>query len=272
MKYFTVNLRPDDPDITLTAYIADETWRRRDAMLVIPGGGYGCICDDREGEPIALAFLARGVNSFVLKYSVGKKAVFPRPLIDASLAMSYIRNHADEFCIDPDRIFAVGFSAGGHLAASLGTFWHLPEVREGAGIGYGENRPAGTVLCYAVLSSGEKGHAGSFYNILGTDNPTKEMLDRWSVELHVDEKTSPAFFVHTADDRVVPVDNALVTASAMAAHNIQFELHIWPHGDHGIALANDLTSRGNPSHEDADEACWVDMACSWMKKVRSTAG
>lgn len=264
----TIHLRNDDPGITLTAYVADEGWRARDAMLVIPGGGYGCICDDREGEPIALAFLARGVNAFVLKYSVAEKAKFPRPLADASLAMAYIKEHAEQFHINPNRVFCVGFSAGGHLAASLGTLWHLPEVDQMTGLAHGINKPAGMVLCYAVLSAGKMAHKGSFYNILGTQTPTAEQLDLYSIEKHIDENTVPAFLMHTADDVVVPVENALYTAEALSKQKIPFELHIYPHGPHGVACGNWQTSRGNSEWEDAAVARWIDDTVYWMSKVQ----
>lgn len=267
MKNETIRLRKDDPDITLTTYVQDEDWRMRDAILVIPGGGYGMVCSDREGEPIALAFAARGVNAFVLNYSVGDKAVFPRPLADASLAMAHIKAHAVEYHINPDRVFCVGFSAGGHLAASLGTLWHMQSAVDMAGIEYGKNKPAGMVLCYAVLSAGEMAHKGSFHSILGTDKPTKDQLDLYSIEKHIDDRTVPAFFMHTADDAVVPVQNALLTASAMADKHIPFELHIYPHGPHGVALGDDQTSRGNPGWDNEAISDWVGDAVRWMKTV-----
>ena len=255
MKYQVIHLRDDDPDITLTAYVADETWKTRDAMLVIPGGGYGCVCDDREGEPIALAYLARGVNAFVLKYSVGKKAVFPRPLADASLAMAYIKDHAEEFCIDPDRVFCVGFSAGGHLSASLGTLWHLDSVDAMTGLPHGKNKPCGMVLCYAVLSAGQMAHKGSFYNILGTTEPTDEQLDLYSIEKHIDENTVPAFLMHTAEDQVVPVENALYMAEALSAKKVPFEMHIYPEGPHGLAVAPDIPH----------VATWIELCKEWLR-------
>lgn len=256
-----INLRDDDPDITLTTYVQDEGWKKRDAILVIPGGGYSHICSDREGEPIAMAFAARGVNAFVLKYSINEKAVFPRPLIDASLAMKHIKEHSDEYHIDPERVFCTGFSAGGHLAASLGTFWNIPELGELRGI----NRPCGMILCYAVLVSGDNAHKGSFYNILGTNTPTDEELSRWSIEKHIDDDTAPAFFVHTSNDPVVPVQNSLETAAAMAAQKKQFELHIYPDGPHGIALGDWQTGRGDPRMDDEKEERWVSDAVYWMK-------
>ena len=272
MIHKIIPLREDDARVTLTTYIADERYESRDALLVIPGGGYSGVCADREGEPIALAFLARGYNCFVLHYSVGEDAKFPRPLVDAALAMQYIREHAEEFCIDANRVFAVGFSAGGHLCASLGTLWNSPELREAMPeMKEGINRPTGTILSYAVLSASIRTHYGSFYNILGTKTPTEEELARYSLELRVDENTSPAFIWHTADDPVVPIANAIVMQKALAEKGIPFAVRIYPHGPHGLALANELTARGDARFIDSEAAKWVEEADAWMQTVPSLA-
>ena len=271
MIYKHIPLRENDPDVFLTTYIADERRLLRDAILVIPGGGYGRVCDDREGEPIALAFLAAGLNAFVLHYSVGQKAKFPRPLVDASLAMQHIRAHADEYGIDPRRVFAVGFSAGGHLCASLGSLWNLPALREELpDMPSGINRPTGTVLCYAVLSATVATHMDSFYNILGTKTPSDEELARYSIDHCVHEGTSPAFFMHTYDDPLVPLMGALVTMQAMREKDIPFGVRIYPHGNHGIALSTELTGFGNPDLAPADGARWVADAAEWMKGCPSS--
>ncbi len=267
MNNRVISICADDPSVTLTAYVADEGWKKRDAMLVIPGGGYGVVCDDREGEPIALAFLARGVNAFVLKYSVGEKAKFPRPLCEASVAMAYIKDHAEEFHVDADRVFCVGFSAGGHLAASLGTFWHLPAATEATGHPYGYNKPRGTVLCYPVITGFEKAHKDSFYNLLGTSAPTEEELALYSVEKHIDERSAPAFLMHTSDDGLVPVENSLYAAEAFAASKVPFEMHIYPHGPHGVALGDWQTARGMAGYDNPAIARWVEDAVRWMKGV-----
>lgn len=272
MIHKVIPLRKDDARVTLTTYIADERRFLHDALLVIPGGGYGMVCSDREGEPIALAFLARGYNTFVLHYSVGEDAKFPRPLADASLAMQYIREHAEEFCIDPARVFAVGFSAGGHLCGSLGTLWNseelravLPEMPEGI------NRPTGMILSYAVLSANIPAtHYGSFYNILGTSEPTEEELLRYSLDRCVDERTSPAFIWHTEDDPVVPIANALVMMQALAVKKIPFDARIYPHGPHGLALANKLTALGVPEQINPEAAEWVEHADKWMQSIPSS--
>ena len=122
---------PEDESVHLTCYVRDESHEMkgppRDAILVLPGGGYRS-CSDREAEPIALAYMHYGLNAFVLRYSIKENAVFPRPLIEAFKCVKFLKDNAERFNINPDRIFAVGFSAGGHLAASLGTMWHIEDV------------------------------------------------------------------------------------------------------------------------------------------------
>ena len=116
MIYDRISLDEKDENIYLELYLPDDIYgRKKDSILVIPGGGYSCVCSDREGEPVALAFAAKGFNAFVLHYSVGEKALFPRPLIEASMAIKYIKDNAEKHCGDPERVFVTGFSAGGHL-------------------------------------------------------------------------------------------------------------------------------------------------------------
>ena len=240
----------------------------REAMLVIPGGGYGTVCTDREGEPIAMAYLSRGFTAFVLHYSVGKDAPVNVPLAEASAAVAHIRSNADKYCIDADKIYAVGFSAGGHLCGSLATLWHREEIMEKAGVRYGDNRPDGVVLCYPVITGGEKAHKGSFYNLIGTNAPTEAQLDHYSLEKHVDDRSAPAFIIHTAEDQLVPVHNALYMATAYADAAVPFELHVYPHGPHGMALATEVTSKGHSYYIDQRYARWIDDSISFFRSLR----
>lgn len=252
----------------MDAYIMDRAGSF-DGMLVIPGGGYSQVCSDREGEPIAMAFQSYGMNCFVLHYSVRSEsdAVFPQQLIEASLAMKYIKEHADRYHINPDRVFTVGFSAGGHLAGSLGILWHLPEVTAAIGT-EGINRPKGMLLCYAVLTMNfPDAHMGSFNNLFGTQTPTDAQLKLGSLEEWVDERTVPAFLMHTADDAVVPVRNALRMADALTDAHIPYELHIYPHAPHGVALGNFITSNGVAAYDDPAIAKWVEHAVYWMRHL-----
>jgi len=250
----------------LEIYRGDEL-KNAPAILVIPGGGYGCICSDREGEPIALAYLSRGYNAFVLHYSVGKDAPINCPLAEASAAMAYIRRNAEKLGVDVKKVYAVGFSAGGHLCGSLGTLWHREEIMEKAGIEYGENRPKAVVLQYPVITAFGKAHFNSFYNLLGTREPTTEQLEYYSLEKHVDERSAPAFILHTAGDQAVPVENSLYIAEAYADAKIPFELHIYPFGPHGLALANEVTFKGNPAMINRKAARWVDDSIAFFEEL-----
>ena len=264
----TVKLMPGRDEVYLDYYGNDDRSEVADAMLVIPGGGYGAVCSDREGEPIALSYLTKGINAFVLHYSVGGEINDPLdPLTEASLAMLHIRANAQKYNIDPARVFAVGFSAGGHLAGSLGTLWNdaelqarLPEAGDG-------NRPTGVVLCYPVISYSNIGHMGSFSNLLRSRTLDAAALERFSLEKHVGAHTSPAFIMHTYDDGLVPVENSLLMAQAYAQAHRPFEMHIYPHGPHGIALANKVTWGGNPDMVCPAAARWVSDSVEWMKTV-----
>lgn len=256
-------------NVWLDCYIADKIKDfKRKAMLVIPGGGYGCVCSDREGEPIAQVFMPYGFNAFVLRYSVGGVTHFPEQLIEASLAMKYIRDHAEEYGIDGSKVFATGFSAGGHLCAALGTQWHLPKVNAAVDMPFGYNRPDGIIPVYPVISSDIAiRERGSFNNLCGRDMP-EEVYSECSLEKFVDERSAPAFIVHTANDRLVKVENSLAFASAYAAKKIPFELHIFEDSPHGMALSNKMTAIGNPKYDNPHNAHWVELAAEWTDNLR----
>lgn len=267
MKINKIQLDRENENVYITAYVPDRIEHERDAMLVIPGGAYQ-DCSVREGEPIALAYSARGMMSFVLNYTICPDEPY-MPLLDASRAMAWIRNNAANFNINRDRVFAVGFSAGGHLACSLGTLWNDGELNGKGGFEYGINRPKGTVLCYPVISSSEEfGHLGSFVNLLGRYIDDDKMRERFSLEKKVGEHTSPAFIIHTAEDEAVSVKNSLAYASALAEKGIMFEMHIYPHGSHGMALGTSETSCGREDLQDNSYAEWVDMSIEWMKRIK----
>lgn len=267
MRFFRIDLFDDRPDVWLDAYINDPLpGFVRSAMLVIPGGGYYGVCSDREGEPIAMGFIPEGFNCFVLHYSVARTRRFPAQLVEAATAMAHIRAHAAEYGIDPAKVFAVGFSAGGHLAGSLGILWNHPQVRE---IGDAASvRPDGVILCYPVVSSQiQNPEKGTFANLLCTDKAEPDELAGVSLELHVTEESSPAFIMHTSDDAVVDVRNSLVLADAYRAAGLAFEMHIYPHAPHGAALGNAITSFGNKCWDDPAIARWVADAAAWTRTL-----
>ena len=267
MIYEKIGLMPGRPWVTLEIYLQDVGSLTRDAMLVIPGGGYSCVCADREGGPIALAYYMQGMNCFVLNYSVAEQISSPfDPLEEASAAMMYIKQNAERFKIDPERVFAVGFSAGGHLAAWLGTDWNCAELQARIPEKGEKNRPAGVVLCYPVITA-VGGRESSFDRLYGHEHITQSELDRVSIDKRVGEETVPAFIMHTFDDGRVPVENALLLAEAYAKNKIPLEMHVYPHAPHGVALGTDVTSLGNQDYDDARIARWVADSRAWMKQA-----
>lgn len=247
----------------MDAYIADKVRGfTRKAILVIPGGGYAGIAADREGEPIAQAFMPYGYSAFVLHYSIKEKP-FPQQLIEASMAIKHIRDNSEEYGIDPKQVFVVGFSAGGHLAASLGTMWKRPEIYDAVDMPHGYNKPNGMMLIYPVISPGF--HLPSFENLL-MGKVTDEKLAECSIDNNIDENSSPAFIMHSSNDQIVNVRNSLCLANALADKGIKFEMHIYPDAPHGIALANEITKCGNEKWVDDSIAKWVQSAVEWAEK------
>ena len=271
VEVFTLMETPDKT-ITLTALCAgvaaDMPFNyKRKAILICPGGAYA-FCSNREGEPIATAVLAAGYNAFVLDYSVknkdqkGKK--FPGQLIEAALAMKFIKDNAEKFHIDPDYVFVTGYSAGGHLAASLGILYGSDYVTSAIDMPENYARPAGMILAYPVISGGEYAHRGSFDNILHNDRENPAAIAETSLENRVDENTVPTFLWHTREDTTVPVENSLLLATSLAKNNIPFEMHIYPYGGHGISLANRVVSASNPT-----AAQWFGEAVRWMETIKA---
>lgn len=193
------------------------------AVLVLPGGGYHTHAT-HEAEPVAEWLNGLGITAFVLRYRMAPHR-FPAPLEDALAALRHIRQNAPQWTVDPARVGVLGFSAGGHLAGLLATEPGTP--------------PALAVLCYPVtMLYGPTRHEGSAGNLLGAD-ATDERRRALSTPHRVDDHTPPTFVWHTADDPVVPVGGSLLLAGALDAHGVPFELHVYPHGRHGLGLTGD---------------------------------
>lgn len=239
-----------------------------DAMLVLPGGGYAHVCTDREGWPVAEAFMKHGMNCFVLNYRVGAEYKYPEHLIDAALAMDYIRKNAEKYSVNPERVFVVGFSAGGHLTGLIST--KHKEAETLLGLPENATRPAGSVYCYPVVSSFCPTHGGSFYNLTGKQVPelSAEEASFYSIDTNVTPETPPAFIWHTATDQAVPVFNSLLLAEAYVKAGVPVSLHIYPEGPHGIALATEETCAGNPAFIQPLAQGWVDSAAAFIKSLK----
>lgn len=243
---------------------AVEPGRKRPAMLICPGGGYGHV-SPREGEPVALQYAAAGFHAFVLHYSVAP-ATYPTQLTEASAALCYLREKAEEYAIDSDKIIVVGFSAGGHLACSLGLLYDEPQIKEILGLRGGENKPNGMVLCYPVITSGDKAHKGSFINLCGgTEEEKKELFEQLSLEKRVTQNAPPAFLWHTVADAGVPVENSLLLATALQQNGVSYEMHLYPYGDHGLSLANELVFEQKPEEIDQRITTWIELSIGWVK-------
>jgi len=243
----------------MTTYVLDGH-RKRGAVLICPGGGYG-FTSWRESEPVALAFNAAGYNAFVLDYSVAPRR-HPLPLLDLSRALCLLRDRADEWNIHEGSIAVCGFSAGGHLAASLGLFWDRAIALEGPGIEKGKNRPDALILGYPVITSGVFAHRASFANLLGeAEGP--ESLGEVSLELHVGSMTPPVFLWHTFADASVPLENSLLFADALRRAGVPFEFHVYPEGVHGLSLAT-LETVDEKRGTDPHVAGWIGLCAEWL--------
>jgi acetyl esterase/lipase len=237
--------------------------KKRPLVLICPGGGYRFV-SPREAEPIALQFNAAGFHACVLTYSVAPRR-HPQPLRDLSRAMCLIRENASAWRVNPAEIAVCGFSAGGHLAASLGVHWMKSYLEGIPGIVLPENRPNALVLAYPVITSGTHAHEGSFENLLGQDADRHERQEM-SLELHVSQNTPPSFLWHTFEDAGVPVENTLLFANALRSSGIPFELHVYPDGSHGLSLATEETADG-PGRENPHVASWMSMCTEWLHTV-----
>lgn len=290
-------------DATLTTYILQDSPQllaggRRPAVLICPGGAY-LDCSDREAEPVAMKFASMGYHTFVLRYSRygtepdGSKTdlfaqtseplpkehcLYPTHMREIGKAMLIIHEHAAEWLVDTDKIAVCGFSAGAHNTAMYATYWHEEIIWGFFGEEKEKFRPAAAILGYtlsdyllmkeAVLASSPQDAA--FFALsntafLGEPMPSEERLLEVSPARHVTENTPPTFLWATAADTMVPVQQSLRMAAALADGKIPFEMHIFEEGPHGLSLATQA-SAGTKSQVDADAAKWADLAGCWLEK------
>lgn len=210
--------------------------RRFPAVLILPGGAYSWV-SPREAEPVAMRFLSRGFTCAILNYSCAP-ALFPVALREAAMAMGFLREQADRLHIYPEKVAALGFSAGGHLCGTLGTLYDAPEVADVAPAAM--IRPDALVLCYPVSAAHGRTHEDSFTNLCGQDQALK---DRLSLDRLVRRDMMPVFLWHTWTDDSVPVDGTMRLALALAEQDVPFALHVFAAGRHGLATADDLVYR-----------------------------
>jgi len=268
MTVETVSFRPENPAVTLTAYIADPSPALhappRPAMIVFPGGGYSHL-SPREADPIAFEFSAAGFQTFILRYSIREYSKFPNALVDASRAVAHVRANAEAYNVDPSRVFVIGFSAGGHLAAMLGTMFDTPHAAF-PGMEPRANRPDGMILCYAPCDIDAENVEKAFMRTVGAGMTPKEMR-AYSPEYLVTADTPPAYLWHTCEDATVPVEHSLRMAGALCAAGVPCEMHIFPRGPHGLSLSDERTYSGQENKIVPEVTQWIDEAVAWALRV-----
>lgn len=276
MKHFVIDLKKEFPmlsskqDVSLECFIA-ETFnngpesRLKPAMLICPGGAYYMVCADREGEAIALKYLNEGYATFILRYSVQPEH-YPEQLLEAAASMLYIRSIADEYKINKQQIAINGYSAGGHLAASLCVFWKDPFICDILKTSSENIRPDAAVLGYPVISSDLNiSHRGSIQNVSGTSDTDSAIFKKMSLENSVADDTPPTFIWHTATDQAVPVQNSIAYANALVIHKVDFEMHIYPFGAHGLATGTKTTN--NMSEKNHYVSPWLDESIKFLDYI-----
>lgn len=267
-EYFGLK-RQDGASGYLTTYIHNQSkefcvGRIRPAMLVIPGGAYRVV-SEREGEPVAISFLEKGYNSFVLTYSVAPVS-FPSQLIEGAMAMAYIRENAEKFNVFSDKIGAVGFSAGGHLAGMLATMFDHKIIKETLKDKASLCRPDAVILSYPVISAFDCPHVGSFIHLSGEN---EKLYKELTLEDKVTKDSSPAFIWATFNDKTVPVKNSMLIAESYLENGVPYEFHIFHNGVHGLSLSTLESARSElvKEHNRPHVANWFNLAIEWLSDL-----
>lgn len=248
---------PNSSMATLDGFIQDGEvslgqYKKRPAILVCPGGGY-IYCAKSEGDPVAMGFLAKGFHTFILRYSTGFAAADFQPLKEISWAIGYIREHAEEWSVDPDKIVACGFSAGGHLVLSSGIM--------------AENKPNAMVLGYPAASAPNMPGMDFMLKLLtGKQTVTDEDAARFDLVPQITKDTPPVFLMATAEDLLTGY-GALPIAQKYSQLGIPYEVHIFAHGPHGYSVANETSCDGSSRYLNPAFAQWQGLCVEWIHKT-----
>ena len=244
-------------DAPVIGYIHDDhdrlvAHKSRPAIIICAGGAYRWL-SPREKDPVALHFFAMGYQAFLIEYSVKERAGQLRPLRELAETVRLLRDNARDWHIERGHVAVLGFSAGGHLAASLGILWNHEDVRLGE-----DCRPDALVLCYPVITAGDFAHRESIDYVTGGDAALTELL---SLEKQVTGDMPPCFLWHCVGDESVPVENSLLLAAAMQRAQIPYECHLFAGGAHGISMCNQEVETPN-----AEAARWIELCDTWLNK------
>lgn len=248
---------PGHPEAILDGYLLDCSItfgqeHNRPAVLVCPGGGY-VYCSPREGEPVALSYAARGFHAFVLTYSTVQDAAGFSPLEEVSWAIGFIRENAEQWHIDPEKIAVCGFSAGGHLALSSGLL--------------AQNKPNAMILGYPAASAPNLPGADFMLKILeGREDVTSGDAEKYDLVPQITKDAPPVFIVGTAED-VLTGFSGLAIANAYSKLGRHYELHVFQYGPHGYSLANEVTADGSAQMLEPAFAQWHELSVQWLHKT-----
>lgn len=295
-----IQLDDNNPDVTLTTYVLDDSAemlnrKKRPAVLICPGGAY-LNCSDREGEPVALAFAAMGYHAFVLRYSVffeatedgfaellaGKTfekrdhSIYPAAIRDIAKTFAVIYDHADEWLVDTEKIAICGFSAGGHNVLNYAVHYDKPVITDSFDVD--KVKPAAVIAGYPIsdylfmkesVTKQDEMAQGLFklsnLAFFGKEKPSEDILAEVSAAQQVSPSTPPMFLWATAGDNLVPVGHTTRMATALADAGVPFEVHIYEEGQHGLSLATQATAKAltelNPIASD-----WIKSADTWLQK------
>lgn len=264
---------------SLKTYILEKTddpkTASRPFILIIPGGGYNHY-GRHETEQIALKMASLGFSSAVLFYRI-KPTKFPEPLLDAAQAVSLVRKNSKKWNINPDKIILLGFSAGAHVAASLGAYWNSNLISSFSNLPPQEIKPNALVLSYPVITADEnfchKGSIDALLENLSEDEKkklveasnSKNLRSVVSIEEHVTKDFPPSFIWHTLADEAVPAENTIFLAQALRRAKVEFEYHLFSRGRHGLALSCAQTANADGSNIEKECEIWPDLMLEWLK-------
>ncbi len=245
----------DKPSMTI--YLPAKEKATGAAIVIFPGGGYQHVAIEHEGHQVARWLNNLGIAGFVVDYRHrGKGYGHPAPIQDAQRAIRIVRNRSTEFAIEPNKIGIIGFSAGGHLASTAGTHFNEKFYEPADANDNASARPDFMILIYPVISMGPISHSGSRNALFGR-NVSKEMVDKFSNENHVDANTPPTFLVHATDDKTVPVENSINFYLACKKARVPVDMHIWQKGEHGFGLGRPGTAVSQ----------WPALCADWMSRM-----